>query len=294
MIILLYFVLLPPVLLYTLAMIQINYTPADNLDSALDNLYTIITLLRSPEGCPWDRIQTNQSATESLIDESYEYLDGVLKKDKAVCREEIGDVMINVFMNLRLHEEAGDFKPFEAVNEVCEKLIRRHPHVFSDAKAENAGEVLSLWNSVKENVEGHKDKASDFFSHIPSSLPPLESSYEIQKKLKKVGFDWENVEGVIEKVREELGEVEEAVKEGDKDHIEGEIGDLLFSVVNLSRFMKVRPNTALFRCNCKVKERFQKLFDLAAEKNIPLDKDHAHEMNELWDEIKKDEDHDKA
>ena len=270
-------------------MIEINYTPADNLNDALDNLYTIITLLRSPEGCPWDRIQTNKTTTESLIDESYEYLDGVIRNDVSSEREEIGDVMINVFMNLRIHQENGDFEPYEAVNEVCEKLIRRHPHVFSDAKAENPGEVLSLWNSVKENVEGHKDSSDDFFSHIPSSLPPLESAYEIQKKLKKVGFDWDSVGGVIDKVREELGEVEEALKEGDKEHIEEEIGDLLFSVVNLSRFLKIRPNTALFRCNSKIKSRFQKLFDMAKMEGIPLDKEHVNEMNELWDKIKEDE-----
>ena len=273
-------------------MIQYNYTPADNLDSALDNLYTIITLLRSPEGCPWDRIQTNQTATESLIDESYEYLDGVLKKDNASCREEIGDVMINVFMNLRLHEEQGDFKPYEAINDVCEKLIRRHPHVFGDAHVDSAGEVLTLWNSVKENVEGHKDRSEDFFSHIPSSLPPLMSAYEIQKKLKKVGFDWDNVSLVIDKVKEELDEVEAAVNEGDRNHIEEEIGDLLFSVVNLSRFLKVRPNTALYRCNDKIKSRFQKLFNLASQEGIPLDKDHVKEMNALWDRIKEDEKND--
>ena len=273
-------------------MIQLNYTPADNLDSALDNLYMIITLLRSPEGCPWDRIQTNQTATESLIDESYEYLDGVLKKDNASCREEIGDVMINVFMNLRLHEEQGDFKPYEAINDVCEKLIRRHPHVFGDAHVDTAGEVLTLWNSVKENVEGHKDRSEDFFSHIPSSLPPLMSAYEIQKKLKKVGFDWENVSDVIDKVKEELDEVEAAVNEGDRNHIEEEIGDLLFSVVNLSRFLKVRPNTALYRCNDKIKSRFQKLFNLASQEGIPLDKDHVKEMNALWDRIKEDEKND--
>ena len=273
-------------------MIQLNYTPADNLDSALDNLYMIITLLRSPEGCPWDRIQTNQTATESLIDESYEYLDGVLKKDNASCREEIGDVMINVFMNLRLHEEQGDFKPYEAINDVCEKLIRRHPHVFGDAHVDTAGEVLTLWNSVKENVEGHKDSSEDFFSHIPSSLPPLMNAYEIQKKLKKVGFDWDNVSLVIDKVKEELDEVEAAVKEGDRNHIEEEIGDLLFSVVNLSRFLKVRPNTALYRCNDKIKSRFQKLFNLASQEGIPLDKDHVKEMNALWDRIKEDEKND--
>lgn len=166
-------------------MIEYDFKRADNLSDALDNLYTIIKLLRSPEGCPWDRIQTNKSATESLIDESYEYLDGVLNNNISSEREEIGDIMINVFMNLYIHEEHKDFLPQDAVNEVCEKLIRRHPHVFGEAKAENAGEVLSLWNDVKEKVEGHREKSDDFFGHIPASLPPLMSAYEIQKKLKK-------------------------------------------------------------------------------------------------------------
>lgn len=267
-------------------MIHIDYKDANNLSDAIDNLYTIITLLRSPEGCPWDRIQTNKTATQSLIDESYEYLDGVIKGNIDSEREEIGDVMINVFMNLRLHEEQKDFLPHEAINEVCQKLIRRHPHVFGEAHAETAEGVLTLWNNVKENVEGHKDKSEDFFEHIPSSLPPLESSYEIQKKLKKVGFDWCDVNGVFDKVQEELQEVKEAIAENDQDHIEEEIGDLLFSVINLSRFLKVRPNVALFRCNDKVKARFQRLFIKAKEKGIPLDKDHVDEMNQLWDEIK--------
>lgn len=270
-------------------MIHIDYKDADNLSDALDNLYTIITLLRSPEGCPWDRIQTNKTATQSLIDESYEYLDGVIKGNIDSQREEIGDVMINVFMNLRLHEEQKDFEPYEAINEVCQKLIRRHPHVFGDAHADSAEGVLTLWNNVKENVEGHKEKSEDFFEHIPSSLPPLETSYEIQKKLKKVGFDWDNPEGVFDKVKEELEEVKEAIKENNQDHIEEEIGDLLFSVVNLARFLKVRPNVALFRCNEKVKARFQALFNKAKEKGFPLDKDHVVEMNQLWDEIKSEE-----
>ena len=187
--------------------------------SAIDRLYTIISILRAPGGCPWDRVQTNKSTTISLIDESYEYLDGVLKKNIESEREEIGDIMINVFMNLYIHDENKDFRPEEAVNEVCDKLIRRHPHVFGEEHAENASEVLSLWNSVKENIEGHKDKADSFFAHIPSSLPPLEESYEIQKKLKKVGFDWPDAAGVVAKVEEELEEVNEAIAEGDEDQI---------------------------------------------------------------------------
>ncbi len=262
---------------------------APDFNSSLDRLYTIISILRAPGGCPWDRLQTNKTTTASLIDESYEYLDGVLKGNVDSEREEIGDVMINVFMNLRIHEEKNDFMPVEAVNEVCDKLIRRHPHVFGESHAENAAEVLSLWNSVKENVEGHKDKADAFFSHIPSSLPPLEESYEIQKKLKKVGFDWPDATGVIEKVEEELEEVNEAIAEGDDDHLEMELGDLLFSVVNLCRYLKVRPNIALHRCNEKVKARFQKLFDMASERGISIDKEHVDEMNALWEEAKRSE-----
>ena len=263
---------------------------ADDNEKALTRLYEIVKILRSE--CPWDRVQTNKTVTQSLIDESYEYLDGVIKGNVDSEREEIGDVMINVFMNLRLHEEQNDFKPYEAINEVCQKLIRRHPHVFGDEHTDNVEGVLTLWNKVKENVEGHKEKSEDFFEHIPSSLPPLETSYEIQKKLKKVGFDWNDANGVIDKVYEELQEVKEAIAENNQDHIEEEIGDLLFTVVNLSRFLKVRPNVALFRCNDKVKTRFQKLFDAAREKGIPLDKDHVDEMNQLWDEIKRDEKND--
>lgn len=267
-------------------MIEYELKKAQSLEEGCRNLYEIITLLRSPDGCPWDRVQTNKSATESLIDEAYEYLDGAMKNNVDSMREEIGDVLINVFMNLYINDENGDFAPSDALNEVCEKLLRRHPHVFGDMHTENEKDALSLWNSVKENIEGHKEKSNNFFEHIPSSLPPLEEAYEIQKKLKKVGFDWPDADGVVAKIKEELRETEEAIEENDIDHIEEEIGDLLFSIVNLARFLKIRPNTAMMRANRKVRSRFQSLFDICHERGIPLDKEHVEEMNDVWDEIK--------
>ena len=138
-------------------MIEYELKKAQSLEEGCRNLYEIITLLRSPDGCPWDRVQTNKSATESLIDEAYEYLDGAMKNNVDSMREEIGDVLINVFMNLYINEENGDFAPSDALNEVCEKLLRRHPHVFGDMHTENEKDALSLWNSVMENIEGQKE-----------------------------------------------------------------------------------------------------------------------------------------
>ena len=265
---------------------MIDYTPkrADNLPDALANLYEILALLRSPEGCPYDRKQTTKSTLQNLIDESYEYLEGAIKKDTALCREEIGDVLLNALMILRIHEEAKDFDPAEAVNDAVEKLYRRHDHVFGNIKV--SSEALEAFNRAKAEKEGRKSDAKAIFDHIPSSLPPMEMNYEIQKKLAKFGFDWPSLDGVVGKVHEELEEVEEALGEDDRDHLEEELGDLLTTVVNLCRYMKIRPNVAIERTNEKMRRRFTGVFTLAEERGIPLDMAHADELNELWDEIK--------
>ncbi|NBK23890.1 MAG: nucleoside triphosphate pyrophosphohydrolase [Spirochaetia bacterium] len=272
-------------------MIEYTYEQTTDLSSSLMQLFTIVSLLRSKDGCPWDREQDSKSVATSLLDETYEYLDAVLSGDKAEQKEEIGDVALNVMMLLEIHQEHDDFSIVEAINDVCEKLIRRHPHVFGDARADNSVEVLDLWNKIKVEVEGKTAAKDDFFSRVPSSLPPLEMANELQKKIRKVGFDWPDKQGVIDKVREELDEVVEADTALDRnsDDVEMEVGDLLFAVVNLARYLKISPSVALHRSNMKMKRRFNALSRICKDRDIPLDVEHFMEMDAIWDEVKKGE-----
>ena len=272
-------------------MIDYQHTDAATFSEAVEKLYAILTMLRSPEGCPWDREQSPADISRALLDETYEYIDALLEQDMDACSEEIGDVLLNAFMITRMHEEAGDFSPIDAINAVCAKLVRRHPHVFSHAQANDSSEVLDLWNSIKENVEGKKSHDEDFFSRVPKSLPKLEEAWEIQKKMRKVGFDWPNIDGVIDKVDEEHKELLEAIakRETDPSHVEEELGDLLFAIVNLARYLKISPSVALHRSNRKVRDRFNKLAKIGAQRDIPLSWEHVDKLNDIWEEIKLDE-----
>lgn len=272
-------------------MIDYQHTDAATFSEAVEKLYAILTMLRSPEGCPWDREQSPADISRALLDETYEYIDALLENDMDACSEEIGDVLLNAFMITRMHEEAGDFSPIDAINAVCAKLVRRHPHVFSHAQANDSSEVLDLWNSIKENVEGKKSHDEDFFSRVPKSLPKLEEAWEIQKKMRKVGFDWPNIDGVIDKVDEEHKELLEAIakRETDPSHVEEELGDLLFAIVNLARYLKISPSVALHRSNRKVRDRFNKLAKIGAQRDIPLSWEHVDKLNDIWEEIKLDE-----
>jgi len=269
-------------------MISYTFEAKKNLEGALMQLFDIVTLLRSPDGCPWDREQTYKSVATNLLDETYEYIDAVIHDDKAGMGEEIGDILLNAMMLLQMHKEHGDLNIVDALNEVCAKLIRRHPHVFSDEVAQDSKEVLDLWNTIKEQVEGKTAHHEDFFSRIPRSLPKLEEAWEIQKKMRKVGFDWPDIRGVMDKVGEEHRELLEAIEHLGEDpaHVEEELGDLLFSIVNLARFLKINPSVALHRSNRKVRQRFNEVVRIGNERSIPITKDHVDELNDLWEETK--------
>lgn len=272
-------------------MIDYTYQQTTTLQEALMQLFDIVTMLRSKDGCPWDREQDTKSVATSLMDETYEYIDALISHNKQEQQEEIGDVVLNVMMLLEIHKENNDFDIVESINDVCKKLIRRHPHVFSHVQAENSSQVLDLWNKIKIEVEGKTADEDDFFSRVPSSLPPLEMANEIQKKIQKVGFDWPDKQGVIEKIQEELNEVMEAdtAKDRDPSDVEMEMGDLLFSVINYARYLHISPSVALHRSTMKMKRRFNELSRICKERNLELNTDNFMMMDDIWNEVKEGE-----
>ena len=269
-------------------MIDFTYEKKTTLQDALMQLFAIVTLLRSEQGCPWDREQSPKQVSTHLIDETYEYLDAVLSDDKEGQSEELGDVLLNAMMLLEMHQETDPVDGIESLNLVCEKLIRRHPHVFSDQKVANSSEVIDVWNAIKVNVEGKTHQKDDFFSRVPPSLPPLEMANEIQKKIRKAGFDWPDAQGVFDKVQEELSEVVEAYRNprDEREDLEMELGDLLFSAVNLCRFLGFNPSLALHRSNQKMRSRFNALYQRAQAEGVQLNQENLAEMDRLWEEIK--------
>ncbi len=246
---------------------------------SFDGLYSIVSRLRSPEGCPWDRKQTLDSVTSALVEESYETITSIHEDDSPGICEEIGDVMLIVSMLMRIAEESEIFNPQDVFKGINEKLIRRHPHVFGEESISDADDVKKRWDEIKETVEGRKKKSGPH--SVSPGFPPLERSFKIQKKAAKLGFDWPDTEGPYEKIKEEIIEIKDAVQ-NDPDSVEAEIGDLLFSVVNLSRKLKIDPATALHRSNEKFLKRFSFVEKEMEKTNKDMHRDNLTLMDEYW------------
>lgn len=252
--------------------------------NSFEELCSVIETLRSPEGCPWDRKQTADTLSNDMIEEVYEAVDAIKENDDEHLKEELGDVYLLVTMISYIKEQEGAFQISDVLDGISEKLIRRHPHVFSDASAENPEEVKELWEDIKVNVEGRAAKKS-ILDKVSKGLPPLERAYKIQKKAAKAGFDWPDISGVWDKVHEEIEEVR-SVKKGDKEHLTEEIGDLLFSVVNIARYMDIDPAEAMHRCNKKFISRFSYVEENMKEKQLEMNFGNFETMDQLWDESK--------
>lgn len=249
-------------------------------------LLEIMEKLRSEEGCPWDRVQTHDSLKRYLIEEAYELIDAIEKKDYKAIKEELGDLLLQIVFHSKIAKDEGQFDINDVIDTISEKMISRHPHVFGEAEYKTPEEVLNQWDDRKRE-EGKFQKS--ILEGIPSNLPALMRAYKIQSRVAKVGFDWSNVEGVLEKIQEEMAELMEALKLGNKNKIEEEIGDLLFSIVNLGRFVKIDAETALRKTNRKFEERFRRLEKKVLEQEKNLKEMTISEMDKIWEIIKKEE-----
>ena len=248
--------------------------------AAFDRLLTIMDELR--EQCPWDKKQTMESLRHLTIEETYELGDAILEANMTEIKKELGDVLLHIVFYAKIGSETNDFDIADVANEICEKLIHRHPHIYGDLKVQDAKEVAQNWENIKLK-EGKKS----VLEGVPSSLPALVKANRIQDKVAGVGFDWEQPEQVWEKLQEELGELKEEVMQGNKQGMESEFGDVLFSMINYARFLKVNPENALERTNKKFIKRFQYLEQKAKSAGKTLQEMTLAEMDVYWEEAKK-------
>jgi len=260
----------------------------NNSGKAYKNLLEVIIKLRSPEGCPWDKKQTLKSLIPNLFEETFECIDAIDNEDLENTMEEIGDLYLLVVMLSYILEQTSKYSIKDVLDTITEKLVRRHPHVFSDTKVDSVEEVLDLWQDIKVNVEG-RDKKDTILDSIPLSFPPLERAYKIQKKVSKVGFDWNNSKDVLNKIKEELGELENEIISENKKLTELEMGDFLFSVINLSRHLKVDPAIALHKTNQKFYNRFTFIEKELKKQGKRIEDTTLVEMDIIWEKAKKTE-----
>ncbi|MFC6335162.1 nucleoside triphosphate pyrophosphohydrolase [Paenibacillus septentrionalis] len=274
--------------------LSVIYVPRST-DDALRNrtferLHEIVAILRSPGGCPWDMEQTHQSIRKNFIEELYEALEALDNDDPQAMQEEFGDVLLQLMLHSQMEEELGSFSMFDVIQTLNEKLVYRHPHVFGEQSASNAEDALKSWEAMKQKEQEEKgiaEKRPSKLDGIPKDLPALLTAYKLQKKAAKVGFDWDDIGPVLDKIVEELEELKKELESGDQDKQAAELGDLLFAVVNASRFIGADPEEALARTNLKFKTRFQYIEEQLRINGKSFDNTNLVEMDHWWDQAKK-------
>lgn len=253
-----------------------------------ESLVDVIATLRGENGCPWDREQTHSSLKSTLIEETYETVEAIDSGDSNHLKEELGDLLLNIMLQAQIADESQNFDIYDVIESLIEKLIRRHPHVFGNVDVESADEVVKNWESIKSQEEGYEDRES-VLDGIPVALPALLRGQKIQKRAARVGFDWDNISDVINKIEEELKEVNDSLKNNDQDEIEMEIGDLLFAVVNLCRFVDLQAEETLRKANRKFVRRFKRMETELNTQGKDISDQSLEELDRIWNKIKKDE-----
>ena len=252
----------------------------------IEDLLKIMEILRGPGGCPWDAEQTHESIKKGFIEETYEVIEAINKKDNELLQEELGDVLLQVVFHAEIEKELGTFDFSDVTDGVCKKLVERHPHVFGEVKVSSTDEVLSNWDDIKRKSKGQKTQGSSMLK-VPKELPALMRAQKLQSKAKKAGFDWDDMSGALDALESEIKELKSAIAEKEADAIEDEFGDVLFSCVNVARFIDVDAEEALTRSNDKFMSRYLVVEKLATERGIDMKNTPIEELDKLWDEAKK-------
>ena len=255
-----------------------NYNVAD--------LVKIMEILRGENGCPWDKEQTHDSIRNNFLEEVYEVCDAIDRQSVVDMKEELGDVLLQIVFHTQIEKEQGSFDLEEVADGVCKKLILRHPHIFGDVKADTSEKVLDNWDKIKMQEKG-QESYTDTLKSVPAAFPALMRAAKVQKRAAKANFDWEDIYEPLMKVGEELSELEEAIENGCPNSIYEELGDLLFAVVNVSRFLKIDSEQALNSATDKFIDRFEKVEEMCKKRGIDMKKSSLEELDSIWDEVKK-------
>ena len=254
----------------------------------MERLVEVMRRLRAPDGCPWDREQTHESLKKCLVDEAAEYLDAVDRKSDPDMCEELGDLLMQVVMNSVMAEERGAFTLEDVAKGIADKMIRRHPHVFGDVRVDNSAQVLVNWEKIKKTE--HDDYRKSALDGVPRSLPAILRAEKLQKKAAKHGFDWTSDAPILDKIREEMNELDAAYRTGDREQINSEAADLVFSVVNFLRFRGENCEEIVTRASDKFDRRYRAVEAKLAAEGKTVDDTPMERLDELWNEVKTDED----
>lgn len=260
------------------------YVPVLGEGTSFESFAEIVAHLRAPDGCPWDKEQTHQTLRKHLLEESYETISAMDSNSTAEMREEFGDLLLQIVLNAQIGSEASEFNATEVIKHIYDKIIRRHPHVFGDLKLDGVDGVLTNWEKLKEKERGSKKEAKGILDGVPISLPALTQAQEYQDRAARVGFDWKEIESVLDKVWEEIEEIKDA--ESDFE-LASEIGDLFFVLVNLARWKGIDAESVLRNTNMKFKKRFAHVEKRAKEQNKNLSDMTLEEMDSFWNEAKR-------
>ena len=255
-------------------------------DAGLGRLLKIIKRLRSKDGCLWDRKQKKEDMAKYILEETYELIDAINSGSSDAIKEEMGDLLFQVFFLASISEEAGEFKVADIMKDVAEKMIRRHPHVFGNTEVKDIDEIKNNWEDIKNNIEKRNENARGLFDNIPRSMPALKRAQKVTEKASNVGFDWGKTEEVLDKIEEELNEFKSSLAANDINCIKEEIGDLLFSLVNLSRFVNVNAEESLTASLAKFINRFSYIQQKLAEQGKDPAGASLKEMDDPWNESK--------